>query len=404
MPCDACNHIVDIENLDQPHIIRRCSACGRKMHIYSPGKHGIGIKANAGDQFVIPKDWITLHANPLKGRGRLSKAGLIWFAKFLLLGDLPKKENDIGHEIEKNEKLCDTILSESGLLKGVDINDPDDSEKMFKILSASKESAEWWAFLFGLFNYSGKEAIEKNDAKKAAWSMACAERCRSMLIFKQDLEEVVWMGHSAKRIVDVLQLWDGNQKNADEEFWQIKFNENSYVLSQIFSVPVVFIQDKAYVGGMHIDKKDAKFVDYLFSSDTTNEAILIEIKTPTTKLIGAKYRSVYKPSAELSGTIVQAGDYKATLMQNISAIAKDSGRKISAFNPRCLVIAGNTEDELDDATKRKSFELFRAQLQGIEIITYDELFKKIEVLATLFNLIRKKDNIEDTSPSSETKS
>jgi hypothetical protein len=108
---------------------------------------------------------------------------------------------------------------------------------------------------------------------------------------------------------------DANRENSDEEFWQIQFNQNSYVLSQVFSVPVVFIQDKAYVGGMSVDRSDARFVDYLYSGDTSNEAILIEIKTPMTPLLGSKYRSIYRPSAELSGVLIQISDYKLSLMQ-----------------------------------------------------------------------------------------
>ena len=37
------------------------------------------------------------------------------------------------------------------------------------------------------------------------------------------------------------------------------------------------------------------------------------------------------------------------------------------------------------------FELYRTNLRDVEIVTYDELFKKAETLAALFNLIRKKD-------------
>ena len=41
---------------------------------------------------------------------------------------------------------------------------------------------------------------------------------------------------------------------------------------------------------------------------------------------------------------------------------------------------------------RKSFELYRTSLRDVEIVTYDELFKKAETLGTLFNLIRKKES------------
>jgi hypothetical protein len=62
------------------------------------------------------------------------------------------------------------------------------------------------------------------------------------LVFKEQLEEVVWMGHSAKRLIDISGIWDNNKSNDDEQFWQLTFNENTYVLSQVFAVPVVFIQ------------------------------------------------------------------------------------------------------------------------------------------------------------------
>ncbi len=63
-----------------------------------------------------------------------------------------------------------------------------------------------------------RDAIAIGDGSQAAWAMGCAERCRSMLVFKDHLEEVVWMGQSARRIVDILRIWDANQSNEDEGF------------------------------------------------------------------------------------------------------------------------------------------------------------------------------------------
>ena len=94
-----------------------------------------------------------------------------------------------------------------------------------------------------------------------------------MLVFKENFEEVVWMGNSAKRIIDVIQKWYENKSNNKEDFWQQIFNENPYVLSQVFSVPVIFINDKAYVGGMNIDRQNAKFVDYLYTNESSNDAL-----------------------------------------------------------------------------------------------------------------------------------
>jgi hypothetical protein len=209
-----------------------------------------------------------------------------------------------------------------------------------------------------------------------------------MLVFKEHLEEVVWMGHSAGRIVEVLRTWDANREHNDEEFWQLTFNEHSYVLSQVFAVPVVFLQEKAYVGGMRVDRKDAKFVDYLFSAESSREAILIEIKTPVTRLLGSRYRKgTYAPSAELAGATVQILSYRAELVRNLRVLTDESDTELQAFRPKCVLIAGNAEAQLKDEDMRRSFELFRASSE-VEIVTYDELFRKVEILAQLFSLKR----------------
>jgi hypothetical protein len=154
---------------------------------------------------------------------------------------------------------------------------------------------------------------------------------------------------------------------------------------------VIFVGDKAYVGGMNVDRQDAKFVDYLYTNDSSNDALLVELKTPVTKLLGAKYRKgVYKPSAELSGSVVQALDYRLELSSSIRTLLNTADKKIEIFNPRCVVVIGNASAELDNELKRKSFELYRTALKDVEIVTYDELFKKAETLATLFNLVAKK--------------
>jgi hypothetical protein len=212
-----------------------------------------------------------------------------------------------------------------------------------------------------------------------------------MVVFKEHLEEVIWMGHSARRLIDIIRTWDNNKTNSNEEFWQMTFTENSYVLSQVFSVPVVFIQDKAYVGGMSLERQGGKVVDYLFSNEFSREAMLVELKTPETKLLGAKYRGIYKPSAELSGAVIQLLDYRSQLATSIEEVTRDLPHQLSAFNPRCLLVIGNGNIQLDDDLKRKSFELFRTGLKDVEVITYDELFRKVEVLATLFNLVRQQE-------------
>lgn len=388
MSCPKCEHIV--ERPDLPHTVRQCEGCGRELHIHEPGAHGIGFNIRKGDQVVIPKDWLKLSLNPLKSSGQFSRYGLQWFAEQIHLEDLPKKKNEVQAEIDRLEARCDEILGASALLEGLDISNPEHADQIIAKLKDRRESIEWWAFLMGTFISFLNDATEKSDVQQAIWAMGCVERCRSMLLFKEHLEEVVWMGQSAKRVVDILHRWDSNKTNADEGFWQITFRENVYAISQVFAAPLILIQEAAYVGGMNVDRQHAKLVDYLFSQESSQEAVLVEIKTPATKLLGTKYRGTYRPSGELSGAVMQALDYRRTLSKNLTAVVDGTSHKLSAFAPKCVVIIGNGALELDSDVKRGAFELFRSNSKDVEIVTYDELFRKLEVLASLFSLTRPK--------------
>jgi Domain of unknown function (DUF4263) len=140
---------------------------------------------------------------------------------------------------------------------------------------------------------------------------------------------------------------------------------------------------------MQMDRKDARLLDFLLAGGSGKNAILVEIKTPVTPLLGRQYRrSAYVPSSDLSGAISQVLDYRHTLQENIQALTNGMEVKLGAFRPKCLVIAGNYETEIKDDTRKRSFELFRTSQLDVEIVTFDEFFTKIELLAKMFNVVR----------------
>jgi hypothetical protein len=237
---------------------------------------------------------------------------------------------------------------------------------VYNKLKENQNSPEWWLYVAGCYLSISKDAIATGDASLAAWAMACAERYRALWLFKQNFEDVVFMGHSAKRLTNLLTLWDANKSNGDEEFWQIQFQSHSFALSQLFSVPVTLIEGKAYVGGQGIDRQDARFVDFLFSGGSASEAILVEIKTPVTPLLlKSKYRgNVYPPSSDLTGSVVQIADYRSTLTRELATLLKGK-HDLSAFHPKCVVIVGNSA-QLDNEKKRRAFELFRSNLSNTQ--------------------------------------
>jgi hypothetical protein len=388
MECAACSDLTDITDLSRPYVVRSCTNCGREIKLRPPGAHGIGVKVDKGDKFVLPAEFLIMSANPLKSTGRLTRHGLSWFAELVFGIDLanPKNRDDFPTAIREIMESNEGFFKDAAFLKGLDLDDPAHAEEVAKRITENPKSIECWGYMAAMFGSIALEAIAQGKASEAAWAMAVAERLRALALFKSNFEETVFMGHSARRLVELLQIWDANKENDDEGFWQITLSENAYAISQLFSVPVTLIQDRAYVGGMSLDGKDARFIDFMFSGGSANDAIFVEIKTPETLLLGRKYRNnVYPPSAELSGSLVQVNDYCHCLREDIRLKVRCG---IETFNPRRVVIIGNYGKQLTDEKKKMSFELFRTSLAGIDIITFDELFMKIEHLAKLFNLVR----------------
>lgn len=180
-----------------------------------------------------------------------------------------------------------------------------------------------------------------------------------------------------------LKEWSQNRENADEEFWQSLLAGQAFVLEQIFSLPIVVIQEKAYVGGKTIANSGGHIADFLVKNAITNVVGLIEIKTPKSKLLGPIYRiGVYNISSELTGAIQQVLVYRRSLVDERDRLL--GGRPdLESFSPRCVVLIGHAGKELTDKPKRQAFELFRQQLTDIEVITYDEMFERTRRLVRI---------------------
>lgn len=386
MSCAVCEGVKDVTDEGGLYVLRRCEGCGRDLKLREPGAHGIGVKIRKGDRPVLPAGMLTFSANPLKSKGHFSRGGLHWFAELVFLEGLNTRRGDIGIALGEIREKFGRELKSSPKLPSFDAQDPEQFQSVFDALSGDKEAAEWFLFVADACLALAQDGMQRGEMELAVWATACAERFRSLHVFKTHFEEVVFMGHSAGRLTDLLRLWSANKENSDEGFWQIKFQENAFALSQLFAVPVTLIEGKAYVGGQGIDRKNARFVDFLLSGGASSEAIFVEIKTPATRLLRhAAYRSsVFVPSGDITGAVVQVLDYRATFIQQMG-LQIGRNQTLSTFNPRCVVIAGNSDQLVNDG-QRQSFELFRKGLANVEIITFDELFRKLEYLAALFNL------------------
>jgi Domain of unknown function (DUF4263) len=168
--------------------------------------------------------------------------------------------------------------------------------------------------------------------------------------------------------------------DALEEKCQTFFTENQWVLSNILSMPVVLLGGKVYVGGKSIHNKGGKEADFLFQNKLTKNVFIIEIKTPLKKLIDTEnpYRKpdVFSIGKEVTGGLVQALDQKDNLQKEFYTLAK--GGEFASFNPKVVLIVGHLKNLAK--TQLKSFELFRSNVRDVEIITYDELLRRTELI------------------------
>ncbi|MER5335967.1 Shedu immune nuclease family protein [Micromonospora sp. NPDC002717] len=187
----------------------------------------------------------------------------------------------------------------------------------------------------------------------------------------------------ANRFREALAVWERERLNASEGFWQNLFASRPELLMPTLSGRPYVLNEQCYVGGKSISNRGGRVPDFL--AQCHGNAVLIELKTPATKLVGARYRNnVYPPSTELIGACVQALEYRVTLMNYLHSLRHETP-ELAAHSPTAVVIAGDAHQTRLTEPQRRSFEIFRTSLKDLNIITYDELFLGIENLAAMLD-------------------
>jgi len=187
---------------------------------------------------------------------------------------------------------------------------------------------------------------------------------------------------SLRSLLEGLEIWRLHETDAREEFWHEVLASRSFLLEQLFSWPCTIIENKAYVGGKTVHDTGGNIVDFLVKNCLTASAALVEIKTPVTELTGREYRSgIPNISRDLAGAVVQVLSYKARLTEMYLTLRRDPS-EYEVFDPPCVVIIGRTS-ELSSSEQKRTFELFRRQLKGVEVVTFDEIFGRLERLVAV---------------------
>lgn len=184
----------------------------------------------------------------------------------------------------------------------------------------------------------------------------------------------------------LLGSWRGNLDNDDEGWWQSELEQHAWVLPQVFAQPFVFLQRQAFVGGKRLDNRGGHVLDLVFRNALTNNVALVEIKTPCTQLLGTQVREgVWAFSSQLSGGLTQMLGYKDDLQkeyyERVGLSRRAGGQHFEVFNPKCVLLAGNIGREIGGSSEKlRCLDLARNDFRTVELVTYDEMILRMELL------------------------
>jgi hypothetical protein len=182
---------------------------------------------------------------------------------------------------------------------------------------------------------------------------------------------------------------DENESNADEAYWQQTLESNGWAIAQVYAVPVMLIHSQVYVGGKRFTNQSGNTADFLYENGITGNVVLVEIKTPVTPLLGSQYRNnVVNVSGDLSGGLMQTLNAQRSLAENFTTLMSDDTTHRRPLSSRGLLIVGSAA-QLRSHEQKASFEMFRNNQREIDIVTFDELRQKIDLMIELLQNVAK---------------
>jgi hypothetical protein len=179
-----------------------------------------------------------------------------------------------------------------------------------------------------------------------------------------------------------------------EDVWQHFFENNTWIFG--YGLQLVACEalddhklETIVVGSDLFDGAGKRIDGLLKTKGVINRSLFTEIKLHDAQLLEKYDRpAVWAPGKELRGAVAQIQKtlHKVTLKvsQNLHSVAdKDgnpTGETIAFVKPRGLVLIGtldqfSTEKGINEEMFA-SFELYRQQITGLEVLTYDELYER----------------------------
>ncbi|MFN8258136.1 MAG: Shedu immune nuclease family protein [Bacteroidales bacterium] len=312
------------------------------------------------------------------------------------------------YELEKYPRIEKIIISRDSASKILDtqiIFNKKELEQIFEIIKSTKENqstelklvsnnqlAKYFSDKFSLSEKTYKKGdlalfVENNQIEPDELSDRDLKSLISLIPKEIAEEKIIFSAEEKIKFIKLNKVKDEFKKLVDqktdtstlEENCQLFLTENSWIFSNILSIPVAILGTKTYVGGKSYENSGGKEADFLYRNDLTQNVCIFEIKTPLKKLFDTKtpYRNpdIYHLGKELTGGVVQLLDQRDNLQKDFYSVSKG---KFNSFTPKCILIIGKISGLSENQVK--CFELYRNSLSNIEIITFDELAKRTELI------------------------
>jgi len=187
------------------------------------------------------------------------------------------------------------------------------------------------------------------------------------------------------RAVDIFRTRINDPKTTEPQ-WQKFFEQNEWIFGHGLDYRFLHrLQAQVNVGGTEMDNTGAPKGDYLMATKArVGFTVLVEIKTPTTPLLGKEYRNkAYEYGPDLAGGVSQLLAQCHQWAMEGALVEKNREALLQAdiytYQPKGILVIGDTA-QLDDTDKRSSFELFPRSLHNPQIVTFDELLQRAELM------------------------
>jgi hypothetical protein len=182
-------------------------------------------------------------------------------------------------------------------------------------------------------------------------------------------------------------------KTKDEVAWQHFLNKNEWIFGYGLDYKFMgVLQKEFHASDTTASGKNGVIADFLMGDN--NFTTFVELKLPTTNLFGKTINrsNSWKLSNELFEAVSQILEQKASGQNKIETsknLLDDNFEIINqnSYDSKTILLIGNlsevdsnSEPEGLKIIKKKTFELFRRDSRNVEIITYDELYKRAQFI------------------------